>query len=243
MDAFFCKLAAAVRLNYGSGGSFSPLLFASSPIFFSLSPSCLSIRLPFHAVHSLMEVRDAECGLCSLVLTPGAPSTGTAIHTDVRSSYRPRLLMRLYEMEACQVSRQASTEICSDPRILSSFTQRVLIMPRVLRVPALAGARSNVRAGSGLHLPALPGGARRARADAQRRALENGGAGGKGSVLLASSGLLTLRCWLRGASALGAATRAATRAASDRQGASARAHTYTHGKPGQGRQRRAAAAG
>ena len=71
-----------------------------------------------------MQVKDAECGLCSLVLTPGAPSTGTAIHTDVRSSYRPRLLMRLYEMEACHVSRQASSKTCFDARILCSSTQR-----------------------------------------------------------------------------------------------------------------------
>jgi len=38
----------------------------------------------------------------------------TAIHMDVRTSYRPRLLVRLYEVEACDVSRQvrACCSVC-----------------------------------------------------------------------------------------------------------------------------------
>ena len=86
MDAFFCKLASSVRLNFGSG----------------LSPrACRQARAR------------ASAPAVSHSLTP---LLGKAeIHTDVRSSYRPKLLLRLYELEACDACRlvREVTSICA----------------------------------------------------------------------------------------------------------------------------------
>jgi hypothetical protein len=103
MDTFFCKLAAAVRLNYGSGRK-----VVSARLRNSGTQAMNFIEISILVVlHGFPLTRGSDLA---------ALSTSTAIHTDVRSSYRPRLLMRLYEMEACAASRQESSHVsCSGP--------------------------------------------------------------------------------------------------------------------------------
>ena len=57
----------------------------------------------------LQEPLDAFfCKLASLARL----NYGEKIHTDVRTSYRPRLLLCLYELEACNVCRQVREAMC-----------------------------------------------------------------------------------------------------------------------------------